>query len=133
MAGLLSAKTKVELDGTAVKNLTSIPAFTEVKSQVETTTLDNDARVYIAGLKETPEALEFEGIYVGSDYKAIKTIADAGNAVEVKITLPDQVAISFQAEVSCGLGEVAVGEALTFTMSLTPMSEFVFDFAQLQP
>ena len=133
MAGLLSAKTVVTLDGTAVKNLTSIPSITEVKSQVETTTLDNEARVYIGGLKETPEALEFEGIYVGADYKAIKAIADAGTAVEVKITLPDQVAISFQAEVSVGLGEVAVGEALTFTMSLTPMSEFSFDFAQLQP
>ena len=37
-----------------------------------------------------------------------------------------------QCEVSVGLGEITVGEAPTFTMALTPSSEFDFNFTGVE-
>lgn len=50
MAIMLTAKTKVQVGDLVVKNITSVPSFSETKSTVEVTSLENEARVYIAGL-----------------------------------------------------------------------------------
>ena len=55
MAIMLTAKTKVQVGDLVVKNITSVPSFSETKSTVEVTSLENEARVYIAGLKEPAE------------------------------------------------------------------------------
>lgn len=125
---MLSAKTKVELGELVVKNLTSIPALNETKSTLEVTSLENEARVYISGLKEPAESLEFSGYYDAVEYKKLRDLVAAGGQQTCKITLPDGLIITFQCEVSVGLGEITVGEAPTFTMALTPSSEFDFNF-----
>jgi predicted secreted protein len=129
---MLTAKTKVMLGDLEVHGLDSIPAFSETKSTVEVTSLENEARVYIAGLKEPAESLEFTGFYDGAHYQQIREVAEAGDAVSVQITLPDGVVISFDGEVSVGLGELSVGEALKFTLAITPVTEIEFDFTGLQ-
>ena len=129
---MLTAKTKVVIGDLEVKNLTSVPAFNETKSTIEVTTLENTQRVYIAGLAEPAEALEFSGYYDGPEYKKLRDIAEDGQAKTVEITLPDGLVISFDGEISVGLGELAVGEALSFTLSITPTTELEFNFASVE-
>ena len=49
MAIMLSAKTQVKVGDLIVKNITSVPSFSEQKATVETTSLENEGRTYIAG------------------------------------------------------------------------------------
>jgi hypothetical protein len=129
MAIMLSAKTKVMIGDLHVKNLTSVPAFNETKATLEVTSLDNEARVYISGLKEPAESLEFSGYYEAAEFKKLRDLAEQGGQQDVSIELPDGLVISFKGEISVGLGEIAVGEAPTFTLAITPGTEFEFDFS----
>ena len=79
-------------------------------------------------VKEPAESLEFTGYYDAVEYKKLRDLVAVGGQQTCKITLPDGLIISFQCEVSVGLGEITVGEAPTFTMALTPSSEFDFNF-----
>lgn len=45
MAIMLTAKTQVKVGELIVKNITSVPSFSETKSTVEVTSLENEARV----------------------------------------------------------------------------------------
>ena len=126
---MLSAQTKVKIGDIEVKGLTNVPALNETKSTLEVTALENTQRVYISGLKEPAESLEFTGFYEAAEYKKLRDLAEAGEEQEVEISLPDGVKISFTAEISVGLSEVTVGEAIQYTLALTPTGEFAFDFA----
>ena len=129
MAIMLSAKTKVMIGDLHVKNLTSVPAFNETKATLEVTSLDNEARVYISGLKEPAESLEFSGYYEAAEFKKLRDLAEQGGQKDISIELPDGLVISFKGEISVGLGEIAVGEAPTFTLAITPATELDFDFS----
>lgn len=129
MAIMLSAKTKVMIGELHVKNLTSVPAFNETKATLEVTSLDNEARVYISGLKEPAESLEFSGYYEAAEFKKLRDLAEQGGQQDISIELPDGLVISFKGEISVGLGEIAVGEAPTFTLAITPGTELDFDFS----
>lgn len=131
MAIMLTAKTQVKVGELIVKNITSVPSFSETKSTVEVTSLENEARVYIAGLKEPAESLEFQGYYDGVEFKKLRDLAEAGEQ-SIEIKLPDGVVISFTGDVSVAIGELAVGEATTFTMRVTPKTEIAFNFTALQ-
>ena len=126
---MLSAQTQVKIGDTIVKGLTNVPALNETKSTLEVTALENTQRVYISGLKEPAESLEFTGFYEAAEYKKLRDLAEAGEEQDVEISLPDGVKISFTAELSVGLSEVTVGEAIQYTLALTPTGEFSFDFA----
>lgn len=129
---MLSAKTKVQIGDIEVKGLTNVPALNETKATLEVTALENTQRVYISGLKEPAESLEFTGYYEASEYKKLRDLAEAGEEQEVVITLPDGVTIEFTAEISVGLSEVTVGEAIQYTLALTPTGEFAFDFTAIE-
>ncbi len=131
MAVMLTAKTQVKVGELVVKNLTSVPSFSETKSTIEVTALEHEARVYIAGLKEPADSLEFSGYYDGAEFKKLRDLAEAGEQ-EIEITLPDGVKITFTGDVSVAIGELAVGEATTFTMAVTPKTEIDFDFSAIQ-
>ena len=45
MAIMLTAKTKVQVGDLVVKNISNVPSFSETKSTVEVTSLENEARV----------------------------------------------------------------------------------------
>ena len=126
---MLSAQTKVKIGDIEVKGLTNVPALNETKATLEVTALENTQRVYISGLKEPAESLEFTGYYEAASYKQLRDLAELGEEQDVEITLPDGVKISFTAEISVGLSEVTVGEAIQYTLALTPTGEFAFDFA----
>ena len=81
-------------------------------------------------MKEPAESLEFQGYYDGVEFKKLRDKAEAGEQ-EIQITLPDGVVISFTGDVSVAIGELSVGEATTFTMSVTPKSEIAFNFEAL--
>ena len=66
---------------------------------------------------------------IAAEYKKLRDLAEAGEEQDVEISLPDGVKISFTAEISVGLSEVTVGEAIQYTLALTPTGEFAFDFA----
>lgn len=131
MAIQLSAKTEVKVGELVVKNLTSIPSFSEQKSTVEVTSLDNEGRVYINGLKEPNESLEFSGFYDGAEFKKLRDLAEQGGQHEIQIKLPDGVTISFTGEISVAIGELSVGEAMTFVLAITPNTDVTFDFTAI--
>ena len=81
-------------------------------------------------VQQNIKALEFQGYYDGVEFKKLRDKAEAGEQ-EIQITLPDGVVISFTGDVSVAIGELAVAEATTFTMSVTPKSEISFNYDAL--
>ena len=82
-------------------------------------------------VKEPAESLEFQGYYDGAEFKKLRDLAEAGEQ-EIQITLPDGVVISFTGDVSVAIGELSVGEAVQFTMAVTPKTDIAFNFEALQ-
>ena len=72
---MLTAKTKVVIGDLEVKNLTSVPAFNETKSTIEVTTLENEARVYIAGLIKQ---LLYVVIHIANSFNSWKLLTHNG-------------------------------------------------------
>ena len=139
MAGLLSKGIKFSL-GTAtqnastgvwtfsaysdVPNLQSIPSLGGEAEKVDVTTLADEARHYINGIKDFGD-LDFVFLYdnsgSGSNYRTLK--AAEGSTKAVKVTLPDTTTFEFAADLSVSLDEAGVNDALTFTCSCGLLSD----------
>jgi len=133
MAGLLSKGIKfsvAEYTGTTlgsyseVANLQSIPSLGGDIEKVDVTTLANEARQYIEGIKDYGD-LEFKFLYdnssATSNYRVLKDLA--GDKVGVKVELPDTTAFTFDAQLAVSLDEAGVNDALTFTCTALLQSD----------
>jgi len=144
MAGLLSKGIEFSV-GTAVQdsagdwtfssyskvlNLQSIPSLGGEPEKVDVTTLADDARHYIPGVKDYGD-LDFTFLYDGTastgNFAVLKALE--GSVVAVKVGIPDgsQGAISttfeFAAIITVSLDEAGVNDALTFTCRCSLQSD----------
>jgi len=102
-----------------VLNLQSIPSLGGEAEKVDVTTLADDSRHYINGIKDYGD-LDFTFLYdnssATSNYRVLKGL-EGGGVKGIKIELPDGTAFEFAADITVSLDEAEVNAALTFTCS----------------
>lgn len=123
---ILTLNTKLYMDETELKDLLSTPDLgIGDPEKVEVTTLADDTRRYINGLKDVGDSLEFEFNYVAGpeeSYAKLQAVQDAKEVHKFKVELPDGLSFSFDAMASVKITGAAVGEQIKFTLNLTPYS-----------
>ena len=111
---------------TKLADLQSIPDIGASVDKVEVTTLEDAAKRYINGIKDYGD-LEFELLYdnstVSSNYRVARELEETGDIVDWKLTLPDGTSFAFTASITTTIAGAGVGDALTFTATLTLNSD----------
>lgn len=147
MAGILSRNIKLVYSTstgssytyTALTNLQEIPDIGKGEPDtVETTTLANGSRTYITGLKDVGDSLEFTFLYDEAQFATLNGSTFAGKQVHWAVLIPDGTAstgdvpvyktsFKFDGEATTTLAGVGVGDALTYTLAITPSTEITID------
>ena len=131
MAGLLTKGITLSYkkDGSnyeVIANLQECPELGGTAENVEVTTLADGNKKYIKGIKDFGE-LAFKFLYdnsgAQSNYRVVRGLEEAGNAVEWKVTFPDNTTFAFSGEVTTAIDSAAVNAALTFTATITLNSD----------
>ena len=108
------------------EDLMEFPDLGASAEQVDVTTLADGARRYINGIKDFG-SLDFKFLYDGAAeqgaYKQLKALETANDVVEFKILLPDGIALGFKGFVSVTIAGGAVGDAMTFTLTINLNSD----------
>jgi len=148
MAGILSKGIKFytgtgsgsSVTWSEVANLQEIPSLGGTPEKVETTTLANGNRTYIAGIKDFGD-LAFKFLFDGTpstgNYAVLKALE--GTTTKVKVELPDALSTGtgthhgtefvFDAQLTVSLDSAAVNAALTFTCNAALQSDITVNAA----
>lgn len=127
MAGTLSKGIKLGYKAgsassyTDLTNLQEIPDLGGETDSVEVTTLDDAAHMYINGLKDYGDSLDFTFLY---DKTQFTTLDGLSGTISWKVTLPGTGGgtCTFDAESSVRLNSVGTNDAITYTLALKPNS-----------
>lgn len=131
MAGTLSKGIKLSYKSgsassyTDLTNLQEIPDIGGSADSVEVTTLDDAAHMYINGLLDYGDSLDFTFLY---DKTQFNTLSGLSGSVSWKVTLPGTggLTATFDGEPSVRLNGVGVNDAVTYTLSVKPSSAIAF-------
>jgi len=130
MAGTLSKGIKLSYKATGstftdLTNLQEIPDLGGSADSVEVTTLDDVAHMYINGLLDYGDSLDFTFLYEKTQFTALAALT---GSINWKVTLPGTggLTATFDAEPSVKLNGVGVNDAVTYTLSLKPSSAIAF-------
>ena len=129
MAGLiskgikLSYSTTTEGQFTELTNLQEIPDLSGESEAIEVTTLSDAAHMYIDGLLNYGDSLEFKFLYEKTQFTTLQGIKDEQ---KWKVELPDGTACTFNGTGSVRLDGVGVNSAITYTLAVKPTSEMVW-------
>ena len=131
MAGTLTKGIKLSYKAggassfTDLTNLQEIPDIGGSADSVEVTTLDDSAHMYINGLLDYGDSLDFTFLY---DKTQFTTLSGLSGSVSWKVTLPGTggTTATFDGEPSVRLNGVGVNDAITYTLSVKPSSAITF-------
>ena len=104
-------------------NLQEIPDLGGEVEAIEITTLADAAHMYIDGIKNYGDSLEFKFLYEDEQFKTLNALVDSQ---EWKVSLPDGATCSFGGTCSVRLDGVGINAALTYTLAIKPNSEMVW-------
>jgi hypothetical protein len=108
---------------TDLTNLQEIPDLGGTAEAIEITTLDDAAHMYMDGLLNYGDSLDFKFLYESVQFYEL---ANKKGTYEWKVKLADDTACAFEASPSVKLDGVGVNAALTYTLSLKPSSEMIW-------
>lgn len=108
---------------TELTDLQEIPALGGTAESLEITTLADPAHMYVDGILNYGDSLEFKFLYAEEQFLALTAIADVQHW---KVELPDGNACSFQGTCSVSLDGVGVNAVLTYTLAVKPSSAMVW-------
>lgn len=131
MAGTLSKGIKLSYKAssassyTDLTNLQEIPDLGGSADSVEVTTLEDAAHMYINGLKDYGDSLDFTFLYDKTQFTALSALS---GTISWKVTLPGTggLTATFDGESSVQLNGVGVNDAITYTLSIKPSSAITF-------
>lgn len=131
MAGTLSKGIKLSYKAsggnsfTDLTNLQEIPDIGGSADSVEVTTLDDAAHMYINGLLDYGDSVDFTFLY---DKTQFTTLNGLSGTISWKVTLPGTSGLTatFDGECSVKLNGVGVNDAITYTLSVKPSSAVTF-------
>lgn len=111
-----SYNTKLHI-GSKTYDIKDFPQIVAKRSSLETTTLSDDARTYIQGIRETEESFDFLANY---DVTVMEEINALSGAQECKLIFSDGSGYTWSGEVSVAVNEGDVDSVLEMTISVTP-------------
>ena len=123
MAGIMSKGITLSYGENKLTNLQEIPDLGGATEAIEITTLADAAHMYIDGLKDYGDSLEFKFLYEEAQFTTLNSLNESQNW---KVELPDGAACSFGGTCSVKLDGVGVGAALTYTLAIKPNSEMLW-------
>lgn len=109
---------------TALTNLMEIPEIGNgAKEKIETTTLADNVKTYIAGLGDSGQDLAFKFLYEKEQFETLMAI-DATQNWEV--AMPDGIKAAFTGTPSVKFDAASPNNALTYTLTVLVESEITF-------
>lgn len=109
-------------------NLQEIPELGGEAEAVEITTLADAAHTYTNGILNYGDSLAFKFLYEHEQFISLCDCGVAGNtAHEWRVKLPDSWACTFGGVHSVKLDGVGVNSALTYTLTIRPTSQMVWE------
>lgn len=112
-----------EAEFIALTNLQEIPDLGGETEAIEITTLADAAHMYVNGIKNYGDSLEFKFLYEKEQFTTLDALTgEAGWQVE----LPDGATCGFNGTASVKLDGVGVNAALTYTLAVKPTSEMLW-------
>lgn len=109
-------------DWVALTNLQEIPDLGGDTEGIDITTLADGAYMYMDGIKEYGDSLEFTFLYEKEQFMALQGLPKASWKVE----LPDGTACKFDGTCSVKLTGVGVNAAINYTLGIKPTSEMLW-------
>lgn len=127
MAKHSSIGIELTVGGSKIEGLTDIPDMGATPEKLDVTTLADEYRQYINGVKDFGD-LEFTFIYEsGADGNYAKLAALEGKGVqECSVKFPDGATFSFEGDISVRILGVGVNAVITFAMSVALQSEIAY-------
>lgn len=104
-------------------NLQEIPDLGGEVEAIEITTLADAAHMYVDGIKNYGDSLEFKFLYEETQFSTLNALTESQTW---KVSLPDGATCSFGGTCSVRLDGVGVNAALTYTLAIKPNSEMVW-------
>lgn len=101
----------------------SYPQIMAKRAALETTTLSDDAKTYIAGIRETPDSLDFTMNYDAAVFAEINGLT---GVQKCELTFSDGSGFTFDGYLSASNGEGAVNAVAEMTISVMPATVPVF-------
>lgn len=101
---------------TVIEDITTVPEIGSDPEKVDVTTLADDKKKSIAGLKDS-STLAFTAIYKGSNFAAANNVAGETN-YDWTVTYPDGMTITFTGKASIKFSSAEVNGALKFTLTI---------------
>lgn len=95
------------------------PVIMAKRSSLETTTLSDDARTYIPGIRETSESFDFTANY---DSEVFATLNGLTEVQKCALVYSDGSGYTWDGKISASVNEAAVDAVLEMTISITPES-----------
>lgn len=93
------------------------PSILSQRSSLETTTLSDDAKTFISGIRQTAESFPFLMNYVAATYAELNALE---GDQECKLTFGDGSGYSWTGGVSAAVNEGSVDSVLEMTVYVTP-------------
>lgn len=128
MAKHSSVGIKISVDSKEIAGLTDIPDMGAAPEKLDVTTLADEYRQYINGVKDFGD-LEFTFIYESGaegNYAQLAAMEGAG-VKSCIVTFPDKSTFSFSGEISVRIVGVGVNAVITFVMSVALQSEIEYN------
>lgn len=128
MAKHSSVGIKISVDNKEIAGLTDIPDMGAAPEKLDVTTLADEYRQYINGVKDFGD-LEFTFIYESGaegNYAQLAAMEGAG-VKECIVTFPDNSTFTFEGDISVRIVGVGVNAVITFVMSVALQSEIEYN------
>lgn len=107
--GAESATTELKIKDT--------PVIMAKRSSLETTTLSDDARTYIPGIRETAESFDFTANYDPEVFAVLNALTETQKCA---LVYSDNSGYTWEGKISASVNEAAVDAVLEMTISITP-------------
>lgn len=101
----------------------SYPQIMAKRAALETTTLSDDAKTYIAGIRETPDSLDFTMNYDAATFAEINALT---GVQDCELTFSDGSGFTFTGYLSASNSDGSVNAVAEMTVSVMPASVPVF-------
>lgn len=118
----LSYKTG-EAEYVELTNVLEIPDIGGTAEAIDITTLADAAFMYMDGIKNYGDSLEFKFLYEKEQFATLNGLEGTNGW---KVSLPDGAICEFNATNSVRLDGVGVNAAITYTLALKPNSEMLW-------
>lgn len=119
----LAYKTAEGAEFIKLTNLQEIPELGGETEAIDITTLDDGAYMYMDGLKNYGDSLEFKFLY---EKEQFTTLEGLEGSIQWQVELPDATTCSFNGTSSVRFEGVGVNASLTYLLAIKPNSEMVW-------